>query len=210
MARTIHSIVEGDGEVEAVALLLRKFTARVNRFDIQVGRPINANGRTNILKPNGLERFCELVRKQADCVGLLILLDTEREDVACPPALASSLTDRVRTLTLPFPVAVVCAVCEYESWFLHNLDRIAPDFDLSEGVYEGDPEAECNAKGWLTARMPPGKIYKETIDQSRMTDRIDMDSTRARSRSFRRFAHAVDELLAAVDQGISLVTPSLA
>jgi len=46
----IIPIVEGDGEVTAVPALLRKILVQATRYDIQIARPKNANGRGNLLK----------------------------------------------------------------------------------------------------------------------------------------------------------------
>jgi hypothetical protein len=97
-------------------------------------------------------------------------------------------------LNLPFPVVVVCATCEYESWFLASLHTIMPGV-----TFEGDPEKECGAKGWLTRQMPAGHAYKETSDQVRMTNDLDIPHVTRHSRSFRRMVEAVGELLEAID-----------
>ena len=44
-----------------------------------------------------------------------------------------------------------------------------------------------NVKGRITNMMPKDRAYKETRDQAKFTAAIDLDLTRAASRSFRHF-----------------------
>lgn len=209
MSNDIYVIVEGDGEVSAAPVLVRRLlNEEFVRPEFNVPRAHNGNGRHNLLKPDGLERFLERLRRIADCKGAVVLLDAEEESRDCPPELAYALAERGKALNLPFPVVVVCAVCEYESWFLSNLHTSIKNWLLSNAKYEGpNPEMMCGAKEWLSRHMPSGRAYKETEDQARMTACIDIPHTIEHSRSFRRMAHAIEELLAAIDSGAGGVTP---
>ena len=85
--------------------------------------------------------------------------------------------------------------------------RIAPKYQLTVSSYAGDPEQECSARGWLTAHMTMGRVYKETRDQVKMTALIDVDRTAQFSRSFRCLVHAVEELLSAIEKNEVIVSP---
>jgi hypothetical protein len=205
---TIYVVVEGDGEEAAAPSLLRRLLHHyIQRFDLGV-KAYNAHGNSNIIATGQLEKILEVTRRTADCTGVIILLDAEREHCECPPDLASILARRAEALGLPFPVTVVCACCEYESWFLLNLHTPIKNWLKPGTTYAGDAEQECGAKGWLRRHMPPGDTYKEAIDQPRMTEHLDLLHTMEHSRSFRRLVHAVDELLFAIDSGTTLVTPA--
>lgn len=207
MNEAIYLIVEGDGEVEAAPELVRRLLyEKFQRFDLKLNRPYNAHGCDNLEKY--LENFLELARRAPDCKGVVILRDAEREHQACPPALAQALARRAQSLQLSFPVVVVCANCEYESWFIASLHTINKGYLREETVYESDPEQECGAKGWLSRHRPEGLAYKETLDQVRLTTLLDIPHTIEHSRSFRRMAHAVEELLWAIDSQSSVVTPN--
>ncbi len=195
MSNALYLIVEGHGEQEATPVLIRRLLIeQYQRYDFPTIRASKATSNAEIIMPGGVERYLELYRNSPDCKGVVVLLDAEREHRACPPGLAHHLAQRTKALQLKFPVVVVCAACEYESWFLYNLhtkirDRLNPDV-----AYEGDPEMECGAKGWLARHMPPGRAYKEIIDQPAMTAHIDIP-------------HAVEELLDAIDSQSSIVSP---
>ena len=132
---TLICIVEGEGEVQAVRPLIEKLVDW-NRETVTIAQPKNAHGRRNLLKENGLEKFLELARREAECDGVLVLVDADDD---CAAELAQSLAERARPLRLPFPVSVVCAKCEYEAWFLASLESIRGSYDIPQDVeYEGE------------------------------------------------------------------------
>jgi hypothetical protein len=202
----IHILVEGDGEVAAAKLLVRRILfEKHERYEFQL-ETYNASGRGNLTTDKGLEFFLNRLRRDKDCGAVLILLDAEKEDVACPPRLAKSFAEQSQKLNLPFPVVVVVAVCEYESWFLANLESIAPKYGI-EAKYEGNPEEECSAKGWLERQMPKDQKYRETVDQEKMSQLMNIEKTYEACRSFKRLVDALGELLKAIDEGKTSVTP---
>jgi hypothetical protein len=189
---TIHCIVEGQGEVEALRILIEKLIDWEHQ-QVTIPRPKSANGRHNLTKTDGLERLLELVRREDERDGALVLLDADED---CAAELARELAERARKLGLPFPVAVVCAKFEYEAWFLASLETIAGHGSIPAGTrFEDDVEGIGGVKGWLSRQMPGNLMYKETQDQASMTHWLDPDLVRRESRSFRRLEHAIQELL---------------
>jgi hypothetical protein len=132
-----------------------------------------------------------------DCAAVLVLFDVDDD---CPRDVATSIAGRVRRMgPLPFSVAVVCAHREFEAWFLASLESIC-----GGSAYSGDPEARRDAKGWLRREFG----YKEVTDQARYTRSMDFDLARTRSRSFRRLQSAIQQIIAASEAAIVVVTPS--
>ena len=71
---------------------------------------------------------------------------------------------------------MVLAKTEYEAWFL----AAAASLEIGEhSEPPEDPEAVRDAKGWLSARMPPGHAYRETIHQASFSATFDLDLARA-------------------------------
>ena len=191
----IVPIVEGDGDVEAVPLLLRRILQHHQWFDWSVAHPKRARSLSTLKQK--LESFIRYAEKERDCSGILILFDL---DDGCPKDEADDLVQLARQLGSASPIAVAFAHREYEAWFLASLDTIAGSYGLPPGlVYDGDVERRRDVKGWLTRQMPPGQSYKETIHQAKFTNRIDLDHASCRSRSFRRLRHAVEQLVQAAD-----------
>ena len=201
---TLVPVVEGDGEVDAVPVLLRGILHySLPRFDVEVRRPKNAHGRGNLTRDDGIERFLKYALKEPDAGGVLLLVDAEA-DVPC--ALACALRERVVALTPSIPVAIVCAEVQYESWFLDSIEALRGKCGIREDV-EWPRRHPPNPKAWLEQQMPEDRAYKETSDQPSLTSAIDFSLLHRRSRSFRRLQHAIEELLNACDRGTAPVTP---
>ena len=206
---TIVAIVEGDGELEAVPELLRRILwERLLRFDILAKKPKAAGGKPDLLKR--FEKFLQYALLEP-CDAILVLLDADEE---CPLEQVPDLAIRAAALNLDVPVAIVYARGEYETWFICSLsestgEHIRARLGISASVNAPqNVEDIIAAKGWLEHHMPNDRGYKETQDQAPLTHYIDLNLTHSRSRSFRRFCHAVDELVYAIDHRSQAVTPS--
>lgn len=206
----IVPIVEGQGEVVSVPILLYKLLHDAERFDIQVARPLNSKGCGSLLKSGGLEKFVEAAWLEPECGAVLVFIDA---DEGCPMDLARRFALRIHSLGVRHAVVIIAAKCEYEAWFLASLDTISGKElqgrpGLPTGLtYEGDCETRLGVKGWLSAHFPRGRAYKETEDQAAMTRLLDIALTKDRSRSFRRLCHALEEALQAIDSNTCIVTP---
>ena len=206
----IVPIVEGPGEVEAVPKLLWKLLTEMGRSDIQIEHPQNAHGCGNLTTSGGIERFVKNAWTKRECGAVLILVDADKQ---CPVQIAADFSRRIIAIGVRFPVVIVVAKCEYETWFLASLETIA-GVPLNGGhalpadlVYPDEVEDRVGVKGWITQQFPKGRIYKETIDQASMTRLIDLERVRQRSHSFRRLCHALTEAIDAIDQSLVIVTP---
>ena len=143
--RYIMPIVEGEGEVSAVPILLRRILhEQGDHYGVDVLKPINARGKDGLIKR--LEDNVGYAIEDDRCAAILVLLDADRD---CPVELGTELARRASSMNLHVPTAVVCAKREYENWFL-----------ASDETFEGDAENYGGAKRWLTDRKPPGLIYK--------------------------------------------------
>ena len=211
MAGKIVPIVEGDGEVTAVPVLLHRLLRESNALGFQVATPKNAHGSGNLTKEGGVEKFVRYAWIEPGCAAVIIIIDGDATD--CAMTLAKNLAARIRKLKGPKPVAVVVANREYEAWFLASLPsivgkQIAEAVKLPERlVLSGHPENVRNVKGWITRHLPSGKAYKETEHQLSMTRLIDLGLARNASRSFQRLYNAVAQLLTAVSANSPIVTP---
>ena len=202
----IVPIVEGPGDVHATPILLRKIlTDYLKCYNIGVVKPKNAHGRGALDRVGGLERFIKYASTTPNCGSILVLVDCDED---CAREWAKRISDRCREVGVSVPIAVVCAVHEYEAWFLASLDSVRGSGRLNQDIhYDGNPEAMSGVKGWFTQQMPQGRAYKETIDQASFTSLIDISLAHDNSRSFRRLCHALQELRSAMEAGSAGVTP---
>ena len=191
-------VVEGDGEVDSLPLLLRRWTgARGGNLPITFSRPLNALGRGNLLKEDGIERFTALAAKLPGAQGILVLLDAE---APCGSPLARGLAQRVRATEVAVPVAIVAAVPMYEAWLVASASALAGRAIKGRPALPATvtslPAAESlpNPKRWIVDRLPRSRGYHEPQDQPAVTAWIDLGVVAASCRSFRRLEHALMEL----------------
>lgn len=193
----IIPIVEGDGDREAVPLLIRKILMAGEYWGWDVGRPKQARNLT--LLQQKLDSFLGYALKEPDCGGILILLDL---DDGCPAVMAQKLANQTQQLALPKPVTIALAHREYESWFLASAPALSGHYDLPPDLQvPAHVEQVRGAKEWLTRQMPKNTVYKETVHQAKLTTRLDLALASHHSRSFRRLVHAIEQLVTAADGG---------
>lgn len=176
--RRIAIIVEGHGEVDAVPILLRRIVQRVSPgTELDLPRPIRVP-RNKVVREEELERAVGLAAARAEADGaILVLLDADRD---CPARLAPRLLARALAARSDRNIRVVLAKMEYEAWFLAAAASLAGQAGIDENIAPpGDPEAVRDAKGWLSARMPRGLAYRETLHQARLSATFDLDLARA-------------------------------
>ncbi|AGP37584.1 hypothetical protein BE04_45880 [Sorangium cellulosum] len=192
-----YLIVEGHGEVGAARNLVIRLWADLGLRHAVWGAPKRGkalNTRAGVLQA------CELLRSERDCSLALLLRD---EDDGCPATAGPETAAWVTAASLPFPAAVVLAHREFEAWFLPCIHLMAgreirPGVRIAEGTTcPENPESIRDVKGWLSERFPPGKTYKPTLDQLRLTQWIDFGVLRAsQARSFRTLENALRFLAA--------------
>jgi len=192
----IIPVVEGQGEVAAVPVLLRRLLGDRDALDIGVAKPVNAHGFGGLTKR--LEHFLELTHWRPGCGAILVLQDGEG---GCPAAMAREYSRRTTEAGCKHPVAVVIANRMYESWLIASLPTTLP----GAAPYEGDPEA-VSSKAWLDSRMRPDRAYREVAHQPSMTSRLDPALAR-RCRSFRRLEAALDFLIECIRTGTTGISP---
>lgn len=167
-----YILVEGQGEVEAAQNILVRITQALGRT-IPWTKPrrwVNLH-QWQAQARGGVEAGAEFVRGKPDAAALLILRD---EDDDCPKEAAPGMAEKLRGLSLPFPTAYVLLRPEYEVLFLPCLETMGfPAWDRESW------EARRGIKEWLSSQLPPGRSYKPSVDQLRLTRLIDLERLRS-------------------------------
>ena len=187
------SIVGGDGEREAVPILIRRIARDIDPGLVPDVRPVLRVPESRLIKPDELERTVDLAaRKLEGPGGIFILLDC---DDGCPAVDGPALLKRAAGVRPDIPVAVVLAKREFEAWFLATAESLRGRRSLPANLTAPqDPESIRGAKEWLTDKMPDGQSYSETTDQAALTDLFDMNVAR-RADSFDKCYREVSQLL---------------
>lgn len=193
MQPTIATVVEGQGEVAAVPVLLRRMLLEISPDSwIAVQRPFRV-GRDSLIKAGGIETAVAAVAEQGGArTGVLVLLDAD-DDLPC--VLGPQLLERASGARADRPASVVLAKREFEAWFLaaapslRGVRGLAADLEAP-----ADPEQPRDCKGWLTARRTDRHSYKPTADQAALAEVFDLKMARANAPSFDKLWRDVERL----------------
>lgn len=190
----IRAIVEGQGEVAAVPILLRRLREAAEVWGLELGQP-HRRSRSELLKKELFQRAIRVALHASDCTGLLILLDA---DDACPVELAAALGAWARELAGAKRCEIVLANREYEAFFLASIESLRGKAGiLEEARSHPEPERPRDAKGELSRRMPPASVYSPSVDQAPLTAHLDLAKTYRACRSFRKLVDAFGALAVA-------------
>jgi len=182
---TIASIVEGDGEVSALPVLLRRLAAEWEPVaSINSPQPIRVRRDKFLNKDEEFRRQLLLAAaKSGDEGWILIVLDADDD---CPASLGQEIYERAQQHIPHRRLSVVLANREFEAWFIaaaHSLQGFR-GFSLAPDEYM-QAEIPRNAKGWMRKHMQGG-TYSEILDQPAFAARIDLQQAFKNSRSFRK------------------------
>ena len=226
--KRIVLFVEGQGDVRAAPVLLRRLISEQNGWDAAFvdERPFEVDGLPKLSgnKSANWTRWLRAAAKRGNLGGVLLLLDGdckkfEGQDF-CAVEAARVLGERAVEAGAgsQFSVASVFACCEYESWFLAGIQSIAgksfdngrnsvkPDAAPPNGDLEKAPRDAKGKKG-MGALLTGG--YGPALDQKPITEIIDLNAIRGHGmRSFDRMESAVRELIEACRTGNHVVSPA--
>lgn len=182
----IASIVEGDGEVKALPILLRRL-----RDEWQAGAdfvepltPIRVHRDRFLNRDEEFRKQLLLAAAKCGEQGwILVVLDADDD---CPVTLAAEVYRRAQQHVPHRRLSVVLAKREYEAWLI----AAAQSLDGHRGFgcpdeTPADAEAPRDAKGWLRRNMAGG-TYSEVLDQPAFTASFDLQQAFDNSRSFRK------------------------
>lgn len=184
--KTVISIVEGDGEVGALPILLRRIGEwKAPGEYIDIPRPIRVRRDQFLNREAIFSRQLQLAGLQcayAENGWILILLDADDD---CPVVLAEDILRRANLIIPQHKISVVLANREYEAWFLAAAESLNGVRGLEVVDIVEDPDKVRGAKEWLKLRSKDNR-YGEITDQPALSAAMDLKSAYERSRSFRK------------------------
>lgn len=181
----VTAIVEGDGEVAAFPILLRRMSTWLSpeNYSIEITKPIRVRRDRFINKNEEFHRMLLLAAGKCEKNGwILILLDADDD---CPAQLGKQLLARAQEVVSDRQISVVLANKEYEAWFIAAAESIngKRGFAISENERAAYPESVRDAKNWIGRRIKESK-YREITDQPAFSALIDLQQAKDNSRSF--------------------------
>lgn len=195
---SIASIVEGDGEVSALPILLRRLAAELTPAAlVNPLLPIRVRRDRFLNKEDEFRRQLLLAAAKSGEHGwILIVLDADDD---CPKMLGIDIYRRAQQYIPHRNMSVVLANREFEAWFIAAAPSLHGVRGFSVAPQEKiEAETLRNAKGWMREHMQGGN-YSEIRDQPAFTAKLDIQQARHNSRSFRKLckeweAHIVPPL----------------
>ncbi|ADI06927.1 hypothetical protein SBI_03806 [Streptomyces bingchenggensis BCW-1] len=192
---TIASVVEGEGEISALPVLLRRLMYEVQIWDADIQPPFLVD-RGRLVRPGGLEAAVEAQARRVPADhpgGILVVIDADDD---CPASLGPSLLARAEAARPDRRTAVVLANREFEAWFLASAPSLGGRAGLAERLeVPANSETLRDCKGWLTHHRRDGVRYRPRVDQAALTDVINLDLDRANSSSFDKFCRDITYLV---------------
>lgn len=193
---SVVSIVEGDGEVHALPVLLRRLGTWLTPDKVlNIGRPIRVKREQFLNRDEVFRKQLILAAELCPDPGwILILLDADDD---CPRDLATAIRDRAEGIIPGRSVSVILANREYEAWLI----AAAPSLDGKRGFScpAAVPAAESirGAKQWISKQMKHG-AYHPVVDQAALSAHMNLQQAHANSRSFRKLCSDWTKLMAEV------------
>jgi len=194
--RSLAVLLEGDGDYDAVPLLIRKIANFKGYHDLRLGaKPIKVGDAHAIQRSEKFLRLFEYAISRSDIDCVLIAADCED---FCPVQAVQSVYSRVSSIIDRFkkPVGVTFFHREYETMFLvnarHIADRCTSINLLPEKIPSDARLLEVrNAKGLLRS-ITTTNTYKETRDQARLTAAMEVQDCATEYRPLMHLMNLID------------------
>ncbi|AVT01669.1 DUF4276 family protein [Paracidovorax avenae] len=181
----IASIVEGDSEVIALPILLRRLAGELEpAVAVQPLPPIRVRRDRFIQREDEFRKQLLLAAAKSGEHGwILVVLDADDD---CPAQLGQQLLARAQKYVPHRRISVVLANREFEAWFIAAASSLQGARGFAVEVDElVEAEIPRDAKGWMRRHMKGG-VYREILDQPAFAARIDLQQAQDNSRSFRK------------------------
>lgn len=193
----IGCIIEGDGERDALPILLRRVIQAIDPAHyVQFPRPFR-RPRGQLKRQHRITEAVDFVRRTlTPPCAILILLDADDD---CPAELGPQILAWASAAHGGVPMSVVVANREYEAWFLAAAETLRGHRGLSQDLSSPpNPEGISGAKEWLALHMPRGQPYSPTPHQASFSALMDLEMARRRAPSFDKLCRDVRRLVDAL------------
>jgi hypothetical protein len=191
--KRILPIVEGQGDIQSVPVLIRRIVEHHGVFDVDVLTP-HKRGDLPKIKANFESYFKMAIKENA---AIICIIDFDCASCECVAEEAAQLYQRANAIYPDRPFKVAFMVKEFETLFLAEPDatrHILKEIPKST-VFPENPEKIRGAKEWLSKAMPSGYAYKETVHQVKLSAAVDLNRLRISSASYRHLEKSILSLV---------------
>lgn len=181
---TVATIVEGDGEVAAVPVLLRRLGIWLtpDRY-VTVLPPLRVRRDQFLNKPDVFARMLHLAAQKCTSQGwVLVLLDADDD---CPALLADDIGRRAAAIIPGTRLSVVLPNREFEAWFIAAAGSLNGHRHFSYNGVAPEADAVRGAKEWISEKISGGR-YRPILDQPAFCASMNLDEAFNNSRSFKK------------------------
>lgn len=186
--KKILPIVEGDGDMRAVPVLIRKILHANNLFGVDL-HPAQKRNDYSKLHNTFDNYFSAAIKWEAP---ILWVLDFDCKQCACVKTESQKLYSRADALRPGWPFKVAFIVKEFEALFLAEQQSTKAVLGIPEDFnFSPNPETIKGAKGEISRALPVGKAYKETVHQEKIAAQLDLNILRNVSSDFRHLERSV-------------------
>ena len=191
--RRLLTIVEGDGDVRAAPILIRRILEKNGIFDVKL-LPAQRRGEYPSVKKHFDTCFMAAIKEISP---ILWIMDFDSKGYDCPYQEAEQLLSRAQALHPNWPLKIAFLIKEYEVLFLYDEKATRAVFpDIPKQVeFPKNPQEIRGAKEWISDKRPSGMAYKETVHQAKITAHLDLDLLLERSKDFAHIERAVLQLI---------------
>lgn len=191
----LHLIVEGDGDADAMPLLVNRILHQHEIFHVSLTK-LQISGDVN----KSRKRFGDYLRYalKNQC-PILWILDCDDKQVGCPVKHVAHFRTAIQSMHIQGaqPIEFAFFVQEFESLFLAEEDALRDYYQLPlDFKIDSNAAARRDAKGEIAKLLPKTRCYKETIDQAKIAQRLDLTTCKRVSRDYRHFESALLRLCA--------------
>lgn len=194
---SVVSIVEGDGEVGALPVLLRRLGEWLTPEKVlNIGRPIRVHRAQFLNRDDIFRKQLLLASDMCTAPGwILIVLDADDD---CPRELGAAILAKAAAIVPDRSISVVLPNREYEAWFLAAASSLDGKRNFSCPAQLPDAESIRGAKQWMSKQIKQG-AYHEVLDQPAFSAHMDLQLAHDNSRSFRKLCSDWTKLMAMVE-----------
>lgn len=190
-------IVEGHGDAASIPLLVRKIWYEYLRCDLalDVLPPIRVP-RGDFGQAQKLDRPLRLadIKLRATTARFQAILVVVDADDDCIAKVSKSVMQAAADAIANRNVRCVIADPMYEAWFAASHETMVDVLTIAADTNITNADSSQFKKSWVVQRMLAGRRYSETVDQPKLTSRIDPGLARKRSPSFDRLVVIFEQL----------------